>query len=77
MDLRIPSNIAIKEVTSMKRVGTIFCLPVLSKLWSTGWDSNPRIMALQATAFATSPPVPYVSPVPAEPGNTKPTVQIF
>jgi hypothetical protein len=27
------------------------------KLWSTGWDLNPWITALQAAAFATSPPV--------------------
>src|ERR1039458_5176253 len=28
-----------------------------SRLWSTGWDLNPRITALQAAALATSPPV--------------------
>jgi hypothetical protein len=30
--------------------------------WSTGRESNPRILVLQTSALATSPPVPLVNP---------------
>ncbi len=29
----------------------------LGILWSTGWELNPRILVLQTSALATSPPV--------------------
>jgi hypothetical protein len=41
---------------------SLLCAKLL-KDWSTGRESNPRILVLQTSALATSPPVLLVDPL--------------